>query len=205
MWKRLAFAAALVACGHRSKLDSAGETDALWDLAPDHTELGIVVSTRGVGLTLRGAAAIGELARQPDFASAREQIESALTGVFGSPAAKPEDLGLATDKGLALFITDRGMLAVLPVADRDKFLAAKHGKRGTDADSIEDDTCKPIRGLYVCATNAAMFARLGKGSLRGKVAAAGGRGDAELFAPGLRILGGTGDLAGAAELDTGTI
>src|SRR5436305_879634 len=104
MWKRLAFLAALAACGNRSKLDGTRDTDALWDLAPDHTQVGVVISPRGMDLVLRGAAALGELARQPDFAPARAELEGVLGGVFGSPAAKASDLGIATDKGFALFV-----------------------------------------------------------------------------------------------------
>jgi hypothetical protein len=50
-----------------------------------------------------------------------------------------------------------------------------------------------------------MWDRIGKGSVRGKAAAAGGRGDIELYAPQMAMLGGTGDLALAAQLEVGQI
>ena len=205
MWKRLALAAALAGCGSRSKLDAAADTDALWALAPDQTEIGVVVSGHGMGLALHGITAIKELANLPDFAGSRELIESALTAFVGLPGENPAEQGITTDRGFALFVTRDGLLAILPVTDRDKFVASVHGKRGSDADEVQGDSCKSLRGRYVCATSPAMFARLGKGSLSGKVAIAGGRGDIEVFAPGFRLLGGSGDLAIAAELERGTV
>jgi hypothetical protein len=63
-----------------------------------------------------------------------------------------------------------------------------------------------ISDRYVCATNTAMFDRLGKGSLRGKLGPAGARGDAELYMTNLPLLGDTkGTLTVAAQIDEGEV
>jgi hypothetical protein len=103
-----------------------------------------------------------------------------------------------------MFVTKDGVIGALPVADREKFVALKGGKKGS-ADQINGATCKPVNDLYVCATNEAMFARLGKAPLRGRPQLAGARGDLEVFAPALDLFGGNGDLALTAQLQPGQI
>src|SRR6185436_16537620 len=69
--------------------------------------------------------------------------------------------------------------AVLPVADRDKFLAKAHGKKGAEADELDGDTCKTVSGMYVCVAKPELFARLGKNGLAAMLRTAGARGDIE--------------------------
>ena len=209
----LVLAAAAVSsagCGkHKSKLDSDRGTavDALWGMAPDATELGIVASPRAVGLGFRAIDAIRGLAEQPDLAPAKPQLELLANGMFGSASATPEEAGFASDKAFAMFVTSDGVLGVMPVGDRDKFIAAKHGTRGSADDTLDGNTCRQLGAHYICATNVAMFDRIGKGTLRGKVGTlAGARGDAELYMAAVPLLGeAKGELALAAQLEPGQV
>src|SRR4051812_16200257 len=131
----LAVGAGLVvtaACGNKSKLDvdPGADVDAMWDLAPDGTQLGLVATPRAVGLAFRGLDALRELSSLPDFAPVKPQIDEVMTGLFGSPTASPEDAGFSSTRGLAMFATTDGVTGVMPVGDRDKFMASKHGARG---------------------------------------------------------------------------
>lgn len=207
----LACCLATAACGNnKSKLDvdRGGDVDALWDLAPDGTELGLVASPRAVGLTLRGVAAVRELMAQPDLAPAKPQADMLAKALFGSENATAEDAGFSSTKPFAMFATSDGVIGIMPVADRDKFMASKHGQRGGGAnadDKLLENTCRQIKTNYVCASDPKLFDRLGKGSLRGKVNA-GTRGDVELLMKNVTMLGDTkGDLAMAAKLDVGTV
>ncbi|HEY6039223.1 MAG TPA: hypothetical protein VIV58_33300 [Kofleriaceae bacterium] len=205
----LALTLAAAGCGKHSSLLDPGQTggaaDELWDLAPDGVEVGIVATPRAIGLVLDAVSAVQTLVKTSDFAPMKPTAQALIAALLGRPDAMPADAGLARDRGFAMFITADGVLGVMPVIDRDKFMATKHGKRG-DVDTLNGNTCKPLRHLYVCATNDKLFDRLGKGSLRGKVALAGGRGDIELYGAQLPLFGGgPGDLAIAVELDPGAM
>jgi hypothetical protein len=177
--------------------------DTLWELAPDGTELGLVASPRAVGLAFRGIAAVRAMTGQADIAPAKPQIDELARAMFGSETATPADAGFG-EKPFAMFATADGVVGVMPVADRDKFMAAKKGTRGSNEDTLEANTCREVQGHYVCATQVAMFDRLGKGSLRGKLAVLGTRGDAELYMNNRTLLGDTtGELAIALQLEPG--
>src|SRR5215470_12674324 len=150
------------------------DADALWDLAPDDAQLGWVATPRAVQLAERAVAAVRKLAADPDLAPIRPAIDAAFTEWFGAATSLAE-LGLDRDKGFAMFGSSSGALLVIPVGDRDKFVAAFHGTRG-ETDAIRGLTCRPVNDIYACATTKPLLARLGKQSLRGKMApAAGGR------------------------------
>src|SRR5262249_7821820 len=88
---------------------------------------------------------------------------------------------------------------------RDKFVAAFRGTRG-ETDAIRGLTCRPVNDIYACATTKPLLARLGKQSLRGKMArAAGGRGDIELYALGVPLGKAKADVAIAFELEPGQV
>jgi hypothetical protein len=205
----LAMLALLAGCNkNASKLDATreAEVDALWDLAPDGTQLGIVATPRSVGLAFGAIATIRELANQPDFAPAKPQIDALAKAMFGSETATPEDAGYASDRSFAMFATSDGVLGVMPVGNRDKFMAAKHGTRGSVDDTLEQNTCRELGKHYMCATKVEMFERIGKGKLRGKLGAVGARGDAELLAAGVPMLGeNKGDILLAAQLEPGQV
>lgn len=207
----LASCLALAACeNNKSKLDvdRGGDVDVLWDMAPDGTELGLVGSPRAVGLALRGITAVRELMAQPDLAPAKPQADAIAKALFGSETATAEDAGFSATKPFAMFATADGVIGIMPVGDRDKFIASKHGTRGSGAnadDKLLENTCREIKTNYVCASDPKLFERLGKGSLRGKVNA-GSRGDVELLMKNVTMLGDSkGDLAIAAKLDVGTV
>jgi hypothetical protein len=200
---RRALALVLVAACHKTP-PAGSDADALWDLAPDGTELGVVATPRALQLASSALDTVRQLAANPDFAAYKPLVDEVITGLLGKPDATLADAGLSTAKGFAMFVTKDGVIGALPVADRDKFVALKDGKRGS-ADEINRALCRPVKDLYVCATNEAMFARLGKAPLRGRAQLAGARGDVELFAPALDLFGGNGDLAITAQLDRGQL
>jgi hypothetical protein len=214
----LATAATLAACEGSSKLDAVttahGDCDALWDLAPAGTEVGLVASPRGLALALDAFRTAAQLVETPDFTTLAPELDVITAALFGAPGAAPADAGIAAEPGFAMFITSAGALAVMPVIDRDKFVASKHGTRGGSGagsgsasdDQIHGSTCRTIGTHYVCASTPALFAQLGTGSLRGKPALAGGRGDIELYASQVPLFDGTpGDVAVVAELSRGTM
>ncbi len=206
----LAFVALLGCSKGKSKLDAdrAGDVDALWDLAPDGTQLGIVASARAVGLGFRAITALREATAEGDLALAKPQLEALVTAMFGADGAKPEDAGYATDRPFAMFQTKDGVLGIIPVGNRDTFIAAKKGNRGSGSadDTVDTNTCRELRGHYVCVTAVEMFDRLGKGSLKGKLKPLGARGDAELYLADIPLLGeNKGDLLVAAQLEPGQV
>lgn len=201
---RRALALALLAACHKSP-PAGADADALWDLAPDGTELGIVATPRALTLASHALDTARQLTAMADFAPLKDNVDEVLTGLFGKPDATLADAGLATDKGFAMFVTKDGVIGTIPVADREKFIALKHGTKGSAADTINGATCKTLKGLYVCATSDAMFDRLGKAPLRGKPQLAGARGDIEVYAPGFDALGTPGDLAVIAQLSPGQV
>jgi hypothetical protein len=155
--------------------------DALWALAPEGSQLGLVASPRGVALLERGARAIlALLASSPDFAAPRDRLSYLLTEALGAANPTLAELGLSAGHGFAAFLLAGSSVVVLPVVDRDRFLARVHGTRGTDSDTLGTGVCKPIGGRYVCASRADLFARLGKAGLDGARQAAGARGDLEV-------------------------
>ncbi len=197
---------ALGGCGHKSKLDAdrAADVDALWALAPDGTELGIVASPRAVRLAFRGIAAVRALTAQPDLAPAKSTLDNLARGMFGSETATPQEAGFSDTKPFAMFATSDGVVGIMPVGDRDKFMTAKRGTRGSAEDTLEANTCRMIADRYICATDVKLFDRLGKGSLKGKLQSAGARGDAELLMTGLPLLSDNkGELSIAVQLDEG--
>jgi hypothetical protein len=200
---------ALVACSKgKSKLDDerSAAVDALWDMAPDQTELGVVVSPRAVDLGFRAIAAARKALDKPDFDMVRPQLDALTKSMFGSETGSPEDAGYAHDKAFAMFVTSDGVVGVMPVGNRDKFMAAKHGERGSGEDKIESNTCRQIGAHYVCATEVKLFDRVGKGKLRGATKAAGARGDVEVYMTGLPLLGESkGELALAAQVEPGQV
>ena len=177
----------------------------MWALAPIGTELGLVATPRAVELTARGLAAVRTLMAQPELAPLKDQLDSIVSRMFGTPNGEPADAGYATDRGFALFATKNGIVAVMPVGDRDKFVSLKKGTRGPIDDTLEANTCRAVKDLYVCVTNAALFNDIGKGSLAGKVQP-GARGDIELYMTQLALVGDTpGKLALAVQLDPGEL
>ncbi|MBA3395729.1 MAG: hypothetical protein H0T89_24000, partial [Deltaproteobacteria bacterium] len=136
--------AVLAGCGRDTP---APTSDSLWALAPANARGGIVITSRGVGMIERGYADVQKLLEAvPDLVAAKEQLAEAMAP-FG-PAITLADFGLSPSKGAALFMTKDGMVAILPLVDRDKFLAKVKGTKGEPVDTIDATTCKMFRGFY---------------------------------------------------------
>jgi hypothetical protein len=187
---------------------AAGGTDALWALAPAGARGGLVASPRAVAMAERAVADVrGALERAGELAPWRRALDELLQTELGIRAASLAELGLTGSRGLALFLVPDGMVAILPVADRARFLSRAAGTAGGGSDHedrIGDATCREVRGVYACATSAALLDTLGEGDLRAQLAAVGARGDLELV--GLELpLGGAapGRLAAVIQLARG--
>ena len=178
------------------------DPDALWDLAPDGTKIGLVATPRAVGLADHALAAARALIKSPDFAAIAPIFDDTIGSIIGHGTLA--DAGLTPDKGFAVFGSPDGIVVILPV-DREKFLASQQGTRGSETDTVHGQYCKPIGEAYVCASAKTLFDRIGQGKLRGKLASLGGRGDIEAYAQGLPLAGKDGDAAVAIELEPGQI
>jgi type II secretory pathway pseudopilin PulG len=181
---------------------STTEQDALWKLAPAGASLGLVASPRGIAMAeryLAGSAAVQAAA--PELASMFRPFDDLLREAIGTPRPVLAEFGLTHDKGFAMFTAqDDSTVVVVPVVDRDKFVAKLHGTRGADDDAVKGAVCKPIGDRYICAQKRELFAKLGAGGLDTMRTAAGARGDLEFAAT---IEGGRTALA--AEVSPGAL
>src|SRR5262249_51963817 len=112
-----------------------------------------------------------------------DHLDEILTKLLAQMKAKWStlaDLGLANDAGFAGFIAGDERLLVLPVADRAKLAAAFGGTSSRDGDAFGRFRCKPLGNFYVCATNDAVRASVGKGALREQLVKVGTRGEIEV-------------------------
>lgn len=164
---------------------STSDQDALWALTPDKAFVGIVVSPAAVGKLEAGALDVNKaFAAAPDLAPFKAKMDEALTEVLGTANPSLATAGLTSQKGFAVFGAEGvdSPIVILPVADRDKFLAVVKGTKGTDGDTIKKATCKTVKNVYACARDVTLFDRLGKGSLADQLKLAGARGDIEIAA-----------------------
>jgi hypothetical protein len=167
---RFVLVLALVACG-RDATPKSENADALWALTPSGARGGIVLSGRGVAMVERGYAAVRTMIESvPDLAAAKAQLTEALQP-FGTNLTLA-DFGFSPTKGAALFMMKDGMVAILPLVDRDKFLAKVHGTKG-DVDKVDTTTCKILREHYVCASEQSLLETIGNGSLQQHLVARG--------------------------------
>jgi acetyl esterase/lipase len=182
------------------------ERDLLWALAPEGATLGLVVSPHGVAMLERGAVAVQELlGSSPDFASIHGELMRGLLRVLGSMNPTLTGFGMIHDQGFAVFVVDDDQLAlVLPVGDRDRFLAAMHGSKGADGDVVGSWVCKTLNGRYVCVQRRGVLGKLGRGGLDAMRRIAGARGDIEVAGRGfLEPL--SQSIIAAAELQRGAV
>lgn len=215
--------AALASC-HKSAAPvavSTAEVDALWALAPADAIVGVVASPRAVAMAEHGAQDIrAYLAAVPELALYDKLLGAKLADLTGKPTLALADLGLAPAHGAALFVAKNGAsLAIVPVGDRDRFLALVHGTRGagSDADVLPHGVCKPLGELYACASSPELLAKAGvppaagAGSdavtpLRARLDAVGARGDLEGIALALPLQPSAPiDLAGVVQLERGAV
>jgi type II secretory pathway pseudopilin PulG len=145
------------------------------------------------------------LGTAPELSPINMMLGNELQQIFGKPEVTLADLGLTPTKGGGFFVTPGGGgIAIVPVGDRDKFIAAAHGSKGRDSDTVGKATCKTTNGFYICASSEDVFAKIGHGSLKSGLAAVGTRGDIEVVA-NVPLPGGAGSAAGVIQLARGAV
>lgn len=172
------------ACHKATPQASPKDADALWALAPEGTRIGVVVTPRGLAMLEHGWHDVHAFVQKaPELAAAAHTLDDRLRALTGVPDLALADYGLTADKGAAYFGIgpDQGMV-IVPLADRDRFLAKVHGTKGSGADTVKHGTCKLVRDVYACASSEAVLAAIGKGTLRDRLLA---RGDIEVVADGV--------------------
>jgi hypothetical protein len=209
MWVFLltGLAVMLSGAGEARAAPATKDLDALWALAPEGATLGIVASPRGTAMLERTALAVqAVLAGAPEIAPFRGELEQTLKEMIGTAKPTLAALGLTRDRGFALFVVDTRTVAILPVTDRNKFVAMMHGVKAADGDLVAGHVCKTVKGRYVCAEDRALLARLGTGGagLIAALASAGARGDLEFASAHFAGPDGPG-LAAVAQIDPGAI
>jgi len=86
------------------------------------------------------------LSTAPDLAPINVMLGAQLTQALGKPDVMLADLGMSPQKGMAYFaLPGKAGLAILPVVDRDKFLAAAHGTKG-EVDHLSDTPVQDGQG-----------------------------------------------------------
>jgi type II secretory pathway pseudopilin PulG len=175
-------------------------------MAPEGTSVGVVASPRAIAMAEHAWLDVRALlATAPELAPINAMLGAQLQQALGKADVTLADVGLTPTKGGAFFISPGGGgIAIVPVGDRDKFLAATHGTKGTDSDRIGQATCKTVSGVYVCARTPDMFAKIGKGSLRKGLDPVGTRGDLEIVT-NLPLPGGQAMIGGVLQLARGTV
>ncbi len=181
---------------------STAELDALWAKAPDNAMIGIVASPRAIAMMDHAWHDMHAFLKAiPQFAPVEQEMTAELAKVGLAPDFTFADVGIGPAKGGAVFVADDGkaMFAIIPVVDRDKFVAKAKGTKGADFDKFDKNVCKPIDGgFYACADTAELFARFGKGgAMRAGLDVVKARGDVEF------VVAQPAKAAGVAQLARG--
>lgn len=165
--------------------------DELWDLAPQGAVAGVIVSPRGLVALENGWRDVRAfIDGSPELAPFATKLDAELAKVFGDNDVVLASAGMSPEGGAAFFIgseadgndgDDAGLL-LLPVVDRDKFLATAKGEKRADGDVVDDMICKPLGNRYGCAKNPDVFTRISKGNLVRSRKLAGARGEIEVIA-----------------------
>ena len=202
----VALLAAGAACGGKGGAGQGGavseETkranDALWALAPKGFTTGAVLAPRGVALFERAAARLPALAaKMQPLAFVVRALERELQWKAGDSLA---ERGLTSERGAALFTQGEQLVAILPVHDRDRFVAKAGGQRVGELDELGALRCKEVSAVYACATEEALLGQLGGGALGAAHAAVGSRGELEVAAQS-----SFGEVSLAVQLGEGTV
>ena len=154
--------------------------DALWALAPPGVKGGGVVTGNALVLVDKAITNMrGLLNRTPGMEQAAAQLDVMKKNIVGT-ATSYNEAGLALEQGIAFFTDgNKHTVAVLPVADRARFVASRGGTTAGDVDKIGELTCKPVGTRYACSEDPA-FLVLGGGDLGKQAGVNGVRGDGEL-------------------------
>lgn len=199
----------LVITGCHKATHEAGspkDADALWALAPEGTQVGVVVTPRGLAMVEHGWQDMHAFVEKaPELAPVAKQMDDQLRELTGGATdIRLADYGLTADKGGALFVLGpKRVVMVVPLGDRDKFLAKAGGTKGSDVDHLKKATCKTVKNVYACASSDDLFDQLGKAksALRDRLEA---RGDIEIVAQGLPGMP-MKSAAGVVQLERGQI
>lgn len=158
------------------------DADALWALAPPGARVSLVATPRALRLADGALASLRELlAVAPELSPLRRLVDDALAEELGAGATGLADLGLDVRRGAAAFVTERGPVVVVPIADRAK-LHRVLGLADAGPDTLGPLTCKTIGGASVCAPTPALLDGLGAAHVPAAIAQLGARGDVELVA-----------------------
>ncbi len=161
------------------------QADKLWALAPNGTFVGAVLTGRGAATAVQTFETFrAQISQVPALGEKfTAMYGQAMQEITGNPMGTLTDAGLAPGAAAAFFGKEQ-MVLVLPVVDRDKFVAAAKGQRASDlqngVDVIAALQCAPRKGFYVCASSLLLLDQLGSGSLVGRVDKVGSRGDLEV-------------------------
>jgi hypothetical protein len=183
------------------------DQDNLWALAPDGAYAGVVISPKGVARLEGAALELDKLAAMaPEIAKYKAEFDEQLAEVLGTSNPTLANAGLSSTKGAAMFAgpDNQDSIVIVPLADRDKFIAVTKGTKGADGvDTVGKASCKSIKGVYACAKNVALFDRLGmgQGALRQLIDVAAARGDLEVA---VTIPGSPTTIAAVVQMDRGT-
>lgn len=179
--------------------DPAAERAALWALAPSTAGFAVVITPRGLELAERAIAVLRTVAAAtPDAAvdTPLAPLRAALDRVATRAA-----YGFSPDGGAAVFIGPRGLVLVLPVADRARWLAQVGGTAGPDGDLLGALRCRSRGGRYICAAPGADADPIGAEVAGALVQQLDARGDLEMIQARADTLG----FAVAAQLEPGAI
>jgi len=183
---------ALASCDEPTGRPTAA-ADALWKLAPEGTRGAVVLSPYAIKMIETGSLSLRSFIDKAgmEMTALDEQL-TAILAPLGGKQITLADLGLTATKGGALFFVKDGMVAVLPIADRDAFVAKAHGTRATTPDGTDTISGKPCRlfgTAYVCATSEAVLATVGKSKIKERLTPVRARGDIEVIATELPLEG----------------
>jgi hypothetical protein len=204
MRRLLVVIAVLAGCYRNAAGPSLSATDAakdaLWARAPEDAIYGLVAAPGALAMLDTAWHRVHAYLRTfPQFEPYERELTRRLAELGLSGDLDLAELGLAADRGLAVFRTQRGTLAFLPVADRERFLARTRGTKGDPVDHVGPLACR-VTGdsYYACATRADLLDHVldhlvdhvadhvahapAGGSLRSDLGSLGARGDLELIA-----------------------
>jgi hypothetical protein len=161
-WVTLTLIAGAAACskGARDRGTAPPDVDAMWAMAPAKADAGMVVSGRALALAEGALIRFEELGRaSPELGALVGQLEQTLGAALpGGRVARWSDLGMAGDRGFAIFHLPGGAaLLVTPVVDRAKFVAVTGARADQDGDHVGADVCRSIGGRYLCTDDPALL------------------------------------------------
>ena len=143
------------------------DQDNLWALAPEGAVSASYLAQGRRASSKAPRSSSNKLAAMaPEIAQYKAEFDKQLEEVLGTSNPTLANAGLSSTKGAAIFAgpDNQDSIVIVPLADRDKFVAVTKGTKGADGvDTVGKASCKSVKGVYACAKNVAMFDRLGTG------------------------------------------